>query len=111
MNVYDYFDGVGMAPFEAEDKQLKMMMPSYLKVDKKMCTFSPIALKKYSGYKHAAHFSMDYLMLVNSNGTQFKVPVTTKNDLDYIKIKIHHFNSPVKTKAEQFHFLPVINTT
>ena len=99
------FDGVGLVAFEAEEGKLKMLMPAYLSRREKMCTLSPMALRKHSGYKHAAHFAMESLTLQTQNNKTFRVPVYTKNNLDYVKLKIHHFNSPLLTKQQRFRTL------
>ena len=107
LEITSEFDGVGISAYEAEEGKIRLLWPAYLSKKEKTCTLSPGAMKKHSGYKHAAHYALESLTLVTSDNKRIKVPVHTKNDLDYVKLKIYHFNAPLTTKKQKFRTFTV----
>lgn len=51
-------------------------------------TFSPGALKHFNGFKRASHEPFAQLSLVDNEGTKFRMPFTTKNNLDYVAVTV-----------------------
>ena len=105
LGVTSTFQGIELVAMQGENPKLKILGPSYYAPQEKVCTISPGAIKQYSGYTQAATYSLEHLLLVTTNGIKHKVPVTTKNGLNCIKLTIHHFNSPLKTKTQHHPFL------
>ena len=79
---------------------------AYLGSEDKYCTFSPGFVKRYNSYTRAEHDPFESLK-VEKNNKQANLRLKTKNGIDYTIMKIHHFNSPIKSLSEVMPFQPV----
>ena len=94
------FQGIGIAIAEV-DGVFIILAPSYLSTKDDVCTISPGALKRYSKCKKATHEALEYLEIVTNKNQKIRIKADQAAGLDYVKIKIHHFKRPMRTKAER----------
>ena len=102
------FQGVGIAIAELSKGNYCILAPAYLSTKDDVCTISPGALKRYSKCKQATHEPLEYLSITTSSNQTIKIKSQTAAGLDYIKLPIHHFKRPLRTKQQRHPFLRVI---
>jgi hypothetical protein len=101
------FQGVGIAVGEISPGNFVLLAPSYLSTKDDVCTISPGALKRYSKCKEATHEAFEYLKITTSNNRSVKMKVETAAGLDYVKLILHHFRRPMKTRLQRNPFLRI----
>ena len=102
------FQGVGIAIMEVEAGEFIILAPAYLSKKDDVCTISPGALKKYSKCIKAEHEALEHLKITTKKKRTYTFKVESVAGLDYAKIKLHHFNSPLKTKLQRNPHLSVL---
>ena len=99
------FQGIGIAIVEVSHGSFVILAPAYLSTKDDVCTISPGALKRYSKCSEASHEALEYLKITTSNKRTVMIKVETAAGLDYVKLKVHHFKRPMKTKLQRNPFL------
>ena len=101
------FAGVGVAIMEIKPKIFVLLAPAYFSEKDDVNTISPGALKIYSELSEATHEPLEHLNLKTKKGQEVKIPVDTVSGLDYVKLKLHHFQQPLRTKTERHPIVTV----
>ena len=99
------FQGVGIAVREISPGNFVLLAPSYLSMKDDVCTISPGALKWYSKCIEAMYKAIEYLKITLQNKQSVKMKVETAAGLDYVKLILHRFRRPMKTKLQRNPFL------
>ena len=93
---------------ELEPRVYLILAPAYLSKSDDVNTISTGALKTHSGCTSATHEALSHMQLTAKCGKSYKFMADSVFGLDYIKVKLHHFKSPMlKTKQQRNPFLAV----